>query len=450
MQTKKEIKFLKQINLKNMKKLSSTMIASLTTLLVIALISCTSCKKDPIPPTPPVTTTYTVSFNANGGTGTVVSQTVNSGTVITLPNSSALTYSGFTFVNWNTAANGTGTSYAAGSSYTVTSNVTLYATWTSIYTAVFTAVDASSTATLKSLPGNSVAKALVLNVTTPGFVKLETIGSLTNGNPAIGYWWITSKDSSEVFQSASTLNPLFVKIVAAASQNINLSAGVNVICFKTAPYSGAITNGTAIGIRITGANNNVVSTSAYTADATSANVANVVKIFMKQVGGVKASANLQTTGFVGGVLQVIPYSDEAGTVYDANLYPSINFLSFDTKNTSWISLTTGYSGLDFTNTSGTAGQNLVVIQDNNGVNSNVFQNSQANLSSGILQFSATSGVKLVKSFLGNFAYASTFANVYNPTATQFGPASFCWYLKSIRFIGNPELWIYAPDGTRIW
>lgn len=433
-----------------MKNLSSTIKLSLTTMLVIIISSCSSCKKD-VPPTPPVTTTYTVIFNANGATGTVASQTANSGTVITLPNSSALTYSGFTFVNWNTAANGTGTSYTAGSSYTVTSNVTLYAIWTSIYTAVFTAVDASASALLKVLPGNSVAKAIVLNVTTPGFIKLETIGSLANGNPAIGYWWITDKDSAEVFQATSTLNPKFVKITATASQNINLTTGTHVICFKTAPFSGAVTNGTPIGIRVTGANNNVVSTSAYTADAASANSTNVVKIFMKQVGGVNASANLQTTGFAGGNMQIIPYSDEAGTVYDGNLYPSINFLSFDIKDTRWIGSTVGYAGLDFTNALGSAGRNLTFIQTNaTGANSTVFTNSQATLSSDVITFSSTTSVQLIKSNLGNYAYTSTFANAYNPTSIQFGPTSFCWYLKSIRFVGNPELWIYDPSGARIW
>lgn len=432
-----------------MKKLSSTMIASLTTLLVIALISCTSCKKDPITPAPQPTS-YTISFNANGGTGTVASQTANSGAVITLPTAVNLAYTNYNFVSWNTKADGTGTSYTAGSSYTVTGNVTLYATWTLIY-AVFTATDASTSALLKSLPGNSATEGLIVNVTSGGFVKLDMFGSLTNGNLAIGYWWITDRDSSELFQSTSTLNPKFVKIAAAATQNINLPVGKYVICFKTAPYSGAIANGTPVGVKITGANNNTVSTSSYTADATSANVANVVKIYLKQVSGAKASPNLQTTGFTGGDLQVYPYNDESGNTYDGNLYPSISFLSLDTKDTRWIASTTGYAGLDFTNASGSAKQNFGVGQlDNTGASSSVFQNSESTFSSGILQFTKATGVKLVKSILGNFAQSSVGANVYNPTTVQFGPTTLCWYLKSIRFVGNPELWIYDPSGVRIW
>lgn len=437
-----------------MKTLSSTMTLSLTTLLVIALISCSSCKKDPIPtPTP---TTYTISFNANGGSGSVFGQTVNSGTSISLPSASGFSYAGYTFTSWNTAANGSGTTYNAGSSYAVTGNVTLYAQWqlnAPVYTAVFTATDASSTATLKSLPGNSVVKALVLNVTTAGSVKLETIGALTNSNPAIGYYWITSKDSLDINQATSTLSPVLAKTVITASQTINLSVGVNVICFKTAALNGAITNGASIGLKVTGASTTIANAS-YTADATSANSTNVVKVYLKQVGGAKASINLQATGLAVGDMQVIPYNDEAGTVYDGNLYPSINFLSFDTKNTAWISPTTGYSGLDFTNTIGSAGRNLQISQIDGtvtpAVQRDIFVNSQAVLSSGVVTFSSITAIQMVKSNLGNFAYASLYANVYNPTSTQFGPASVCWYLKSVRFAGNPELWIYDPSGARIW
>jgi len=76
------------------------------------------------------TTTYTVTYNANGGSGTLpAAQTVQSGSVITLPNGSGLTRSGFTFGGWNTNSSGTGTNYNAGTSYTVTANVTLYAKW---------------------------------------------------------------------------------------------------------------------------------------------------------------------------------------------------------------------------------------------------------------------------------------------------------------------------------
>jgi len=76
-------------------------------------------------------TTYTVTFNANGGTGSVSSMTANSGSSITLPSGGGLSRSGYTFGGWNTNASGTGTNYNAGYSYTVSGNVTLYAKWNS-------------------------------------------------------------------------------------------------------------------------------------------------------------------------------------------------------------------------------------------------------------------------------------------------------------------------------
>jgi len=79
----------------------------------------------------PVVTTYTVTYNANGGSGSVASQTVNAGSSVTLPSGSGLSRSGYSFGGWNTNTSGTGTNYSAGTSYTPTASVTLYAKWTS-------------------------------------------------------------------------------------------------------------------------------------------------------------------------------------------------------------------------------------------------------------------------------------------------------------------------------
>ncbi len=73
--------------------------------------------------------TYTVTFNANGGTGAPSEQTKTYGTDLTL-SSTVPTREGYTFTGWNTAQDGSGTSYAAGASYTANAEVTLYAQWT--------------------------------------------------------------------------------------------------------------------------------------------------------------------------------------------------------------------------------------------------------------------------------------------------------------------------------
>jgi len=100
--------------------------------------------------------TYTVKYNANGGTGAPGNQTKTYGRTLTLSstkptkgNSSSTRYvtfdgnggstgatnnkigfnvsTAYAFSKWNTAANGSGTSYNPGGSYTSNSSVTLYA-----------------------------------------------------------------------------------------------------------------------------------------------------------------------------------------------------------------------------------------------------------------------------------------------------------------------------------
>ena len=69
---------------------------------------------------------YTVTFDANGGTGTTAAQTASAATALT---ANGFTRSGYNFTGWNTAANGSGTAYADGASYAFTSSTTLYAQW---------------------------------------------------------------------------------------------------------------------------------------------------------------------------------------------------------------------------------------------------------------------------------------------------------------------------------
>ncbi|MDO4317659.1 MAG: InlB B-repeat-containing protein [Lachnospiraceae bacterium] len=73
---------------------------------------------------------YTISYNANGGTGAPGNQTKTYGSDLTL-SSTVPTRTGYTFTGWNTKADGTGTSYAKGAKYTANASVTLYAQWKS-------------------------------------------------------------------------------------------------------------------------------------------------------------------------------------------------------------------------------------------------------------------------------------------------------------------------------
>jgi len=83
-------------------------------------------------------TEFTVTYDANANqpqagavSGTIAAPAVTSSGTTTLPTSSnvGVTRQGFTFAGWNTAANGTGTAYAGGATYTASANITLYAQW---------------------------------------------------------------------------------------------------------------------------------------------------------------------------------------------------------------------------------------------------------------------------------------------------------------------------------
>ena len=72
--------------------------------------------------------TYTITYNANGGTGVPSSQTKTYGKSLTL-SSTKPTRTGYTFLGWATSSSATKATYTAGGKYTANSDATLYAVW---------------------------------------------------------------------------------------------------------------------------------------------------------------------------------------------------------------------------------------------------------------------------------------------------------------------------------
>lgn len=72
---------------------------------------------------------WTISYRGNGSTsGSTANQTKNYGSALTL-RQNGYVREGYAFTGWNTAADGSGTDYAAGASYTANKAATLYAQW---------------------------------------------------------------------------------------------------------------------------------------------------------------------------------------------------------------------------------------------------------------------------------------------------------------------------------
>jgi len=88
---------------------------------------------------------YTISFNTNGGSGAMAPQTENYNVSANL-STNTFTLSGYTFSGWNTAADGSGTSFADAQLFTFTSSALLYAQWSiNTYTVTFVANGGSGT-----------------------------------------------------------------------------------------------------------------------------------------------------------------------------------------------------------------------------------------------------------------------------------------------------------------
>ncbi|MDR0887616.1 MAG: InlB B-repeat-containing protein [Candidatus Methanoplasma sp.] len=84
-------------------------------------------EKEKTPDSSPITS-YTISYSANGGSGSIASQSVNKGGSAILK-ANSFVYADHYFKSWNTKADGTGAIYYSGASFTPTSDITLYASW---------------------------------------------------------------------------------------------------------------------------------------------------------------------------------------------------------------------------------------------------------------------------------------------------------------------------------
>ena len=80
-------------------------------------------------------TVVTLTYDPQGGTGQPGNQTGNAASNVTV-SSTVPTRAGYTFTGWDTVANGSGTDYAGGATYTLPNSgtATLYAQWVSVAT----------------------------------------------------------------------------------------------------------------------------------------------------------------------------------------------------------------------------------------------------------------------------------------------------------------------------
>ena len=113
---------------------------------------------------------YVLSYNANGGSGSMASQTVTEGQAAKLK-TNAFTKTGYYFTGWNTKANGSGTAYSDGAYATFYGNTTLYAQWQKYADTVITfdKNDGSGTTVTQTVPYGESATLNANSFTRTGY-----------------------------------------------------------------------------------------------------------------------------------------------------------------------------------------------------------------------------------------------------------------------------------------
>lgn len=132
---------------------------------------------------------YTVAYNANGGSSTPSTQT-------------ATKTRSYSFGGWNTNNSGSGTNYSAGSSYTFSSNATLYAKWSSS--------DSGGTVTLPAAISRSNGATAGYGITYNANGGSGAPGSQTSGNRTITYTfnkWADGSTSGTQHSANSSYTP---------------------------------------------------------------------------------------------------------------------------------------------------------------------------------------------------------------------------------------------------
>lgn len=144
---------------------------------------------------------YEVSFDANGGTGTMEPLIVEVESEVELP-SHTFEREGYLFTGWNTASDGTGTLYSERQLITLESNITLYAQWNiNKYIITFNANDGSNKTSTQEVSWNTETNLNVNTFSRNGFIFVE--------------WNTKSDGTGEVFSN---------KQVIKIKDNLNLFA----------------------------------------------------------------------------------------------------------------------------------------------------------------------------------------------------------------------------------
>lgn len=179
--------------------------------------------------------TYTITYDANGGTGTMTDSNspYNSGSTVTVLGNS-FTREGYTFDSWNTAANGSGTSYDEDDTFSISDNTTLYAQWTENtpagnYNWVLTDISALTATDVFVIVGNNYAMTNNNGTSSaPAAIKVTVEDGKITTSPEDNIIWTLSGDATNgytFYPNGSTETWLYCNTTAASGSNNNMRVG---------------------------------------------------------------------------------------------------------------------------------------------------------------------------------------------------------------------------------
>lgn len=125
-----------------------------TCILLAAMLVFVSCDQQ--------AKTVTLSYDANGGSGAPAAQTGAAGTGFQVASAEGMTWTGHSFLGWNTRKDGTGTAYKPGDTVKPSADMKLYARWDETATVTFSPNGATG-----SIPEPSIVVSKGSKITMP-------------------------------------------------------------------------------------------------------------------------------------------------------------------------------------------------------------------------------------------------------------------------------------------
>ena len=185
-------------------------------------------------------TTYTISYNANGGSGAPSSQTKIKDTTLTLSTQKP-TRGGYTFLGWATSSSATSAQYQPGGSYTSNSSVTLYAVWKAqTYTVSYNANGGSGAPSSQTKIKDTTLTLSTQKPTRSGYTFLgwATSSSATSAQyqPGGSYTNNASVTLYAVWRAQTYTISYDANGGSGAPSNQTKTHGVNLILSSTVPY----------------------------------------------------------------------------------------------------------------------------------------------------------------------------------------------------------------------